>query len=74
MAMSNKGMGKGRVVGHPTVGQASPNALDEEDIANEIEGRNKLQGDDQSHVRNQRLAYPDTPTPGHRKETGRGPR
>ena len=69
--MTNKGMGKGLNVGHQGVGRASPNALDEEDLASDVAGKNKLQGDDQANVRNQRRSPPDTPAarnmPGRRR-------
>lgn len=61
--MTNKGMGKGRVAGYPTAGQANPNELSAEDLPNEMKGKNRLQGDDQEHVRNQRSAAPDLPSP-----------
>jgi hypothetical protein len=64
-----KGMGKGRNVGHQGIGRAGPNAPDESDIANEVQGKNTLQGNDQKNVRNERRAYPDQPAP-PRKEGG----
>ncbi len=67
--MTNKGMGKGLNVGHQGTGRASPNAPDEEDIASDTAGKNKLQGDDQANVRNQRRSAPDTPA--RRKMSGR---
>ena len=36
----------------------TPKVLDEHDLANEMKGNNKLQGQDQSRVRNQRLTQP----------------
>jgi hypothetical protein len=65
--MTNKGMGKRRTVGHQTAGRADPNSLDENDIASDVAGKNKLQGDDQKHVRNQRRAYPDQPAAKRRR-------
>jgi len=59
--MSNKGMGKGLDVGHQGAGRADPNALEEEDLASDVAGKNTLQGDDQGNVRNERRATPDLP-------------
>ena len=49
---SHKGMGA--KTGHQHVGETSPEAFDQDDFANEIKGRNSLQGNDQSRVHNQR--------------------
>jgi hypothetical protein len=57
-ASRKSGMGAGTVVGHQTVGTTDPNVLDEDDLANHMKGNNKLQGNDQSRVRNQRLTMP----------------
>lgn len=52
------GMGGGASVGHQTAGSADPSTFDEHDLANEIHGTNRLQGGEQSRVRNQRLTQP----------------
>lgn len=54
---SHKGMGVKQGVEH--VGETSPDAFDQDDFANEIKGRNSLQGNDQSRSRNERLTVPD---------------
>ena len=51
---SHRGMGAKTGIEH--VGDTSPDALDEDDFASEIKGRNSLQGEDQSRSRNERLA------------------
>lgn len=53
-----KGMGDGSTVGHQHVGTTDPDLIDEHDLANQIEGDNKLQGNDQDRVRNQRHTQP----------------
>ena len=61
MADANKkggGMGAGGSVGHQGVGTTDPTILDEHDLANEIHGSNRLQGNDQSRTPNQRLTQP----------------
>ncbi len=50
---SHKGMGTKSGVEH--VGETSPDAFDQDDFANEIKGRNKLQGNDQVRTHNERL-------------------
>ncbi len=54
---SHRGMGEKTGVEH--VGATSPEALDEDDFANEIKGRNSLQGEDQGRVHNQRTTVPE---------------
>ena len=49
---SHRGMGTKSGIEH--VGDTSPDALDEDDFANEIKGRNSLQGEDQERAHNQR--------------------
>jgi hypothetical protein len=44
----------GSKTGVEHVGETSPEALDEDDFAGEMKGRNKLHGNDQSRVHNQR--------------------
>ena len=51
---SHKGMGEKR--GTQFVGDTSPEAFDQDDIANEIKGKNSLQGNDQARVHNERVA------------------
>ena len=51
---SHKGMGSKTGVEH--VGATSPEAFDQDDFANEIKGKNKLQGTDQGRFHNERLA------------------
>jgi hypothetical protein len=50
---SHKGMGTKN--GVEFVGETSPDAFDQDDIASEIKGRNSLQGNDQGRVHNERL-------------------
>ena len=50
---SHRGMGAKN--GVEFVGDTSPDAFDQDDIANEIKGRNSLQGNDQGKVHNERL-------------------
>lgn len=52
--MANKNMGRGRVAGQQHVG-SGPDRVDEQDLASDIQGRNKLQGNDQTAVQNERL-------------------
>lgn len=59
MARADKSTGKGKTIGHPSTGPSDPDAFDESDIAAEIKGRNKLQGDDQGRVQNQRQDMPE---------------
>lgn len=49
---SHKGMGPKGGVQH--VGDTSPEAFDQDDIASEIKGKNKLHGSDQGRSRNER--------------------
>ena len=49
---SHKGMGSKNGVQY--VGETSPDALDQDDFANEIKGRNSLQGNNQTRVHNER--------------------
>ena len=55
---SHKGMGSKN--GHQHVGDTSPEAFDQDDIASDIKGRNSLQGNDQVRVHNQRVDVPDS--------------
>lgn len=57
-ASKKHGMGAGTVVGHPNLGVVDPNILDEDDLAPHIKGNNRLQGNDQSRVHNQRVTMP----------------
>jgi hypothetical protein len=41
------------------VGDTPPDALDQDDFANEIHGRNSLRGNDQGRVHNERRTMPD---------------
>ncbi len=52
------GMGAGGTGGLQHVGTTNPAILDEHDLANEIHGTNRLQGEDQSRFPNQRLTQP----------------
>ena len=54
---SHKGMGTKNGVQH--VGDTSPDAFDQDDIANVIKGRNSLQGNDQGKIHNERLVMAD---------------
>jgi hypothetical protein len=55
---AGKGMGQG--VGGPLpAGTTDPDIPDESVLAEDIVGKNKLQGTDQSEFRNQRLRVPD---------------
>ena len=54
---SHKGMGSKTGVEH--VGDTSPEAFDQDDFANEIKGKNKLQGTDQGRFHNERLVVAD---------------
>lgn len=58
MARAGKGMGKADKQGHQTVGTTDPRFLRERDMENEVRGKNRLQGDDQLQVRNQKLRQP----------------
>ena len=51
---SHKGMGEKR--GTQFVGETSPEAFDQDDMASDIKGRNSLQGNDQSRVHSERIA------------------
>ncbi|MEJ8574419.1 hypothetical protein [Microbaculum marinum] len=53
------GAGQGGPRGQQHVGLTDPNeALDQDDFQNEIKGENRLQGNDQANVRNERHAVP----------------
>ena len=54
---SHKGMGS--KTGVQFVGDTSPDAFDQDDIANVIKGRNSLQGNDQGRVHNERQVMAD---------------
>ena len=54
---SHKGMGT--KAGVQFVGETSPDAFDQDDIANVIKGRNSLHGNDQGKVHNERLVMAD---------------
>ncbi|MYZ48803.1 hypothetical protein [Propylenella binzhouense] len=55
---SHRGMGTKK--GTEFVGDTSPEALDQDDLASDIHGRNSLQGNDQSRVHNEREAVADS--------------
>lgn len=57
--MARSAMGKDTVRGHPHVGPEEPDTMQESDLGSDLQGNNKLQGKDQSHVRNQRPDIPD---------------
>ena len=57
MAKTGKGTGHQTKEGHQHIGEADER-LTQSDLASEIQGTNRLQGDDQSHVRNQRRVAP----------------
>src|SRR5215210_6147460 len=59
MARAKSGMGGDKTIGHPTVGDADAGDLDEGDLASDIQGRNRLQGNDQGKRHNQREKLPD---------------
>ncbi len=48
----------GRKDGVEHVGDTSPDAFDRDDIANEIQGRNSLKGNDQLRAHNERSRMP----------------
>jgi hypothetical protein len=52
---SHKGMGT--KTGVQYVGETSPDAFDQDDIASEIKGRNSLQGNDQGKTHNERQVF-----------------
>jgi len=54
MARAGKGMGTGGKRGAETTGRASPDAFSEAELADQIVGKNRLQGQDQGRARNQR--------------------
>jgi hypothetical protein len=54
MARAGSGMGMGGKRGSENAGNASPDAFSEAEMANDIRGKNRLQGQDQKRVRNQR--------------------
>lgn len=61
MARAGKGMGHDTVEGHRgKVEQPTPPRRDRADIADDMHGSNKLQGEDQQRARNQRQSYPDS--------------
>jgi hypothetical protein len=57
MARAAKGMGKDTA--HPGVGTADTQLPDEHDLGGDLQGKNKLKGNDQSAVRNQRPNMPE---------------
>lgn len=52
------GMGHGKVAGHQSGGMTSTEILDEHDLADEMQGSNKIQGQDQERRHNERLTQP----------------
>jgi hypothetical protein len=60
MPRAGKGMGHDKVQGHQNEIRDIGQRPDESDIADDQHGSNKLQGDDQKDVRNQRRSYPDS--------------
>ena len=54
---SHKGMGT--KTGVQFVGETSPDAFDQDDIASVIKGRNSLHGNDQGKVHNERISMAD---------------
>lgn len=52
------GMGHGKVVGHQSGGMTSTDIIDEHDLAAEMQGSNKLQGQDQERQHNERRTQP----------------
>jgi hypothetical protein len=56
---AGKGMGKDRVVGQVGVHADDDRFPDESDLAQDLKGKNKLQGNDQRNTHNQRYAMPD---------------
>ncbi len=54
---SHKGMGTKS--GVEFVGETSPDAFDQDDIASEIKGKHSLQGNNSARQQNERLTVPD---------------
>ena len=56
--MARSAMGKDKVRGHQHVGEADPD-IGESDLGSDRQGKNRLHGNDQDDVRNQRPGMPD---------------
>jgi hypothetical protein len=59
MARAGKGMGNEKTEGHQGAGASVEPGTSRSDFAQEIQGKNRLQGNDQSNVRNERGAMPE---------------
>jgi hypothetical protein len=56
--MARSRMGHDTTRGHPGGARTETKITDESDLGSDITGRNKLHGDDQGKVRNQRQTWP----------------
>jgi hypothetical protein len=58
-AHAKSGMGRGKTEAHQGETRTERAITDESELGSDIQGRNKLQGDDQKNVRNERRTMPD---------------
>jgi hypothetical protein len=49
----------GQKTGVEFVGETSPESFDQDDMASEMKGKNRLQGNDQARVHSERTSLPD---------------
>jgi hypothetical protein len=59
MARAKPGMSRGKTEAHQGETRTEHAITDESELGSDIQGRNKLQGDDQKNVRNERRTMPD---------------
>jgi hypothetical protein len=59
MARAKSGMGGGKVQGHQGEARTERAITDESELASDIQGNNKLRGDDQRNQQNQRQKMPE---------------
>jgi hypothetical protein len=59
MARTKSGTGRGKTETHQGETRTERAITDESELGSDIQGRNKLQGDDQKNVRNERRTMPD---------------
>jgi hypothetical protein len=59
MAKADKGMGRDTAQGHQNPSRTETTITDESDLGSDMAGNNRLQGNDQENVQNQRKTWPE---------------
>ena len=59
MARAKSGMGAGKAQGHQGEARAERAITDESELGSDLQGNNRLRGDDQRHQQNERHTVPE---------------